>query len=70
MPKEILSKDQVKQIARAMSSDEAGLPEREARLAAASAEEQRVIKRAWNLKLRADRLVDAEKRAKNSTKRR
>ena len=36
MPKEILSKDQIKQIAMTMSSDEAGLPEREARLAAAS----------------------------------
>jgi hypothetical protein len=32
MPKEILSKDQIKQIATAMSSDEAGLPESEARL--------------------------------------
>jgi hypothetical protein len=40
------------------------------RFAAASAEEQRVIKRAWKLKLRADRLVEAERRAKNSTKRR
>ena len=69
MPKEILSKDQLKQIARAMSSDYAGLPEREASLAVASAEEQRVIKEAWKLKLRADRLVEAEKRARSSTKR-
>lgn len=57
MPKEILSKDQIKQIAMAMSSDEAGLREREARLVAASAAKQRVIKRAWKLKLRAERLV-------------
>ena len=70
MPKEILSSDQIKQIARSMSSDEAGLPEREASLAAAPAEKQRVIKTAWKLKLRADRLVEAERRAKNSTKRR
>jgi hypothetical protein len=69
MPREILSKNQVKQIASEMSSDEAGLPGREARLAAASAEEQRVIKKAWKLKLRADRLVEAEKRAKDSMKR-
>src|SRR5208337_3303618 len=34
MPKEILSKDQIKEIAMAMSSDEADLPEREARLMA------------------------------------
>ena len=52
-----------------MSSDEAGIPEREASLAAASVEEQRVIKKAWKLKLRADRLVEAEKRARSSTKR-
>jgi hypothetical protein len=44
MPKEILSKDQIKQIAMTMPSDEAGLPEREAGLAAASAAQQRVIK--------------------------
>jgi len=37
MPKEILSKDQIKEIAMAMSSDEADLPEREARLAASIA---------------------------------
>ena len=60
MPKEILSKDQIKQIAMAMSSDEAGLPEREAGLAAASAAQQRVIKRAWKLKLSAERLSEAE----------
>ena len=70
MPKEILSKDQIKEIAMAMSSDEADLPEHEARLAAASAAQQRVIKRAWKLKLGAERLGEAEKRAKNSTKRR
>jgi hypothetical protein len=70
MPKEILSKDQIKQIAMAMSSDEAGLPESEARLSAASAAQQRVIKRAWKLKLSAERLVEAEKRATNSTKKR
>jgi hypothetical protein len=70
MPKEILSKDQIKQIAMTMPSDEAGLPEREAGLAAASAAQQRVIKRAWKLKLSAKRLSEADKRAKNSTKRR
>ena len=70
MPMEILSKDQIKQIAMAMSSDEAGLPEREARLEAPSAAQQRVIKGAWKLKLGAERLGEAEKRAKNSTKRR
>ena len=69
MPKEILSKDQIKQIAMAMSSDEAVLSECESSLAAASAAQQRVIKRAWKLKLSAERLVEAEKRAKNSTKR-
>lgn len=68
MPKEILSKDQIKQIARVMSSDEARLPELEASLAAASAEKQRVIKRAWKLKMSAGRLAEAEKRALNSTK--
>jgi hypothetical protein len=67
-PKEILSKDQIKQIAMAMSADEADLPESEARLAAGSAAQQRVIKRAWKLKLSAERLVEAEKRATNSTK--
>ena len=61
MPMEILSKDQIKQIAMTMSSDEAGLPERAARLEAASAAQQRVIKRAWKLKLSAERLVEAEK---------
>jgi hypothetical protein len=70
MPKEILSKDQIKQIAMAMPSDEAGLSECEANLAAASTSQQRVIKRAWKLKLSAERLVEAEKRATNSTKRR
>ena len=50
-----------------MSSDEAGLPEREAKLAAASAAQQRVIKRAWKLKLSAERVGEAEKRAKNLT---
>ena len=69
MPKEILSKDQIKQIAMAMSSDEAGIPEYEARVAAASAAQQRAIKSAWKLKLSAERLSEAEKRAKNSTKR-
>jgi hypothetical protein len=69
MPKEILSKDQIKQIAMAMSSDEAGFSECESSLAAASAAQQRVIKRAWKLKLSAGRLVEAEMRAKNSTKR-
>ena len=67
MSKEVLSKDQITQIAKMMSSDEAGLPECEASLAAASAEKQRVIKRVWKLKLRADRLAEAEKPVKNST---
>jgi hypothetical protein len=75
MPKEILSKDQIKEIAMAMSSDEADLPEHEARLAAASADVQRVVKRAWKLRLEAQRLkelgvyrlVETEKPAKNST---
>jgi hypothetical protein len=68
MPEEILSKELIKQIASAISSDEMSVPEWEASLATASAEKQRAIKRAWKLKLRADRLVEAEKRAKNSTK--
>jgi hypothetical protein len=62
MSKEILSKEQIKQIAMAMSSDEAGLAEREAGLAAASAAQQRVIKRAWKIKLSAERLSEADKR--------
>ena len=70
MAKEILSSDQIKQIAKWMSTDGTDLHEREVSLAAASAEKQRVIKTAWKLKLRADRLVEAERRAKNSTKRR
>ena len=70
MPKEILSKDQIKEIRMAMSSDEAGLPEPEAGLATASAAQQRVIKREWKLKLSAEHLSEAEKRAQNSTRRR
>ena len=69
MPEEILSKELIREIASAISSDEMSLPESEASLATASAEKQRVIKRVWKLKLRADRLVEAEKRAKNSIKR-
>jgi|HubBroStandDraft_1064217.scaffolds.fasta_scaffold1140305_2 hypothetical protein len=69
MPNEILSKNEIEQIAMAMSQDKAGIPEFEADLAAASIEKQRVIKRVWRLKLRAERLSEAEKRAKNSTKR-
>jgi hypothetical protein len=67
MPKEVLSKDQIGQIANAMSSDEAGLPECEASIEAASDEKQQVIKSAWKLKLRADRLVGAKKQAESST---
>lgn len=76
MPKEILSKDQIKQIAMWMPSDETPLSEREASLAAASAAQQRVIKRAWKLKLAAERLkelgmdrfFETGKQAENSTK--
>ena len=69
VPKEILSTDQIKQIAKSMSSDVGSLPEREAKLAAASAAQKRVVKRAWNLKLRFEQLVEAKKRARKSTKR-
>ena len=70
MPKEILSKDQIKKIARAISMDGESLPEREATLAAASPEIQRLVKRIWKLKLRGEGLLKAEERAENSTKKR
>jgi hypothetical protein len=78
MPKEILSEDQIKEIASAIPLEEMSLSESEEKLRGASADIQRLIKRIWNTKLEAERLrrlgipflVGAEKPAKNSTKRR
>ena len=57
LPKEILSSELIKQIARGISTNEEDLPECEAMLAVSSEEVQRVIKRAWKLKLSCERLA-------------
>ena len=67
MTKEVLSKEQIEQIAHETAKNEAEVGELRRQISAAPLNTQRLVKRLWRLKQRAERLAGAETRAAKKT---